>query len=90
MDNWILESNGRPRVLDPPEPYRTEILMRMLQLVKPNGAVWSDKHSPRYRVQPWEEIEMIPWQEAADLTGVVLPKPPRREVGRWYKRRKSA
>ena len=58
---------------EPPEPQRTEILMKLIALVKPTGgAVWCNGRLPSLRYLPYGELEMISWWDAAVLAGVEL------------------
>ena len=57
--------------MEPPEPLRTEILMKLIALVKPTGgAVWCGGGMPSIRMVPYGDPEAISWVDAAALVGV--------------------
>lgn len=58
---------------DPPEPYRTQILLRLMKLPNLHG-VWCDGGIPYIRFEQFGEPQGIGWDEAAKMTGVVLPE----------------
>lgn len=66
------------RIEDPPEPLRTQILLGLLKHPKIHG-VWCEGSVPRIRYENYGEPITIGWEEAAKLTGVLLPE--RKPVG---------
>lgn len=76
----------QPKNTEPPEPYKTSILLGLIRETKPDGAVWCDGGTPRMRYEAFGEPWPVTWQMAAAITGVQVPgwpvikKPPMREI----------
>jgi len=63
---------------DPPEPKRTQLLVGLIQHVKPSGGVWCEPgYMPRIRYDGWSTPVIITWRDAEDL--ITGKKPPKRE-----------
>ena len=60
--------------MEPEEPLRTQILYKLIELVKPDGSVWCDGASPKIRYLPYGEPTPISWNEAKVLTGLGEPQ----------------